>query len=143
MRKVLLVAICAIGLSCFAPGASAFDLEVGGYIVAGGGTPVTNGVFFPGTAIPDDEGGLTAVMPPVQIAAGTDTEFVNLDEATVSNAHKMVSLKRRKGRPLFQSDLLTRPGETSLVTTSNLKPGVYAFFCSVHTGMWGQLEIVR
>ena len=142
MRKVLLVAVCAIGLSCFAPGASAIDIETGGRVVAGGGTPLTNGLFLPGTAIPDDDGGLTPVLPPMEVKEGTDVEFVNLDEATVANAHKMVSLKRRKGRPLFQSDLLSRPGETSLVTTSNLKPGLYAYYCSVHTGMWGQLEIV-
>ena len=143
MRKILLVAACALGLSCFNPGASALDIETGGRVVAGGGTPVSNGLFFPGTAIPDDDGGLTAVLPPVQIQEGTDVEFVNLDEATVSNAHKMVSLKRRRGRPLFQSDQLTRPGQTSLVTTSNLKPGLYPFYCPIHSGMWGQLEVVR
>ena len=143
MRKILLVAACALGLSCFSPGASALDIETGGRVVAGGGTPVSNGLFFPGTAIPAEGGGLTAVLPPVQIQQGTDVEFVNIDEATVSNSHTMVSLKRRKGRPLFHSDQLTRPGQTSLVTTSNLKPGLYPFYCSVHAGMWGQLEVVR
>ena len=58
------------------------------------------------------------------------------------SSNKMISLKRRKGRPLFQSDLLRRPGDTDLVTTSNLKPGLYPFYCPVHNGMWGQLEIV-
>lgn len=133
----------AIGLSCFAPGASAVvDVETGGRVVAGGGTLLTNGLFFPGTALPNEDGSLTAVLPPIEVQEGTDVEFVNLDEATVSNAHKMVSIKRRKGRPVFQSDLLTRPGQTSLVLTSNLKPGLYPFYCSVHTGMWGQLQIV-
>ena len=143
MRKVLLVALCAFALSCFSPIASAVDVEVGGRVLSGGGTPVSNGLFFPGTAIPDNDGGLTSVLPPIEIQQGTDLEFTNLDEATVSNAHKLVSKKRIKGRWVFQSDLLTRPGQTSLVATSNLKPGLYPFYCTIHTGMWGQLKVVR
>jgi len=143
MRKAVLVALCAMGLSCFAPGASAVDVEIGGRIVVGGGTPLTNGVFAPGTAVPKENGGLTPVLPPLQIEQGTDVELVNLDEATVANAHKLVSKKRRAGRWLFKSALLSRPGQTSLVTTSNLKPGVYPFYCSTHPAMWGQLEVIR
>ncbi|MBW3595163.1 MAG: hypothetical protein KY391_06250 [Actinobacteria bacterium] len=142
MKKVLLVAL-AVSLSCFAPTASATDVEVGGRVVSGGGTPVSNGLFFPGTAIPDGDGGLTAILPPIEIERGTDLEFTNIDEAAVSNAHKIVSLKRRKGRPLFQSKTLTRPGQSTLVATSNLKPGLYPFYCSVHSGMWAQLKVVR
>lgn len=143
MKKVVLVALCAFGLSCFSPGASAVDVEVGGRVFSGGGTPVSNGVFFPGTAIPNDDGGVDPVLPPIEIERGTDLEFGNIDEATVSNAHKIVSLKRRKGRPLFQSKMLSQPGQTSLVATSNLKPGKYPFYCSVHSGMWGILKVVR
>ncbi len=143
MRKLVLLALSAFALSCLAPGASAVDVEVGGRVVSGGGTPLTNGVFFPGTAIPNNDGSLTPVLPPIEIQKGTDLEYSNIDEATVSNAHKLVSLKRRKGRPLFQSDLLTRPGQTDIVVTSNLKPGLYPFFCSTHPTMWGQLRVVR
>ena len=143
MRKALLVAVCAIGLSCLSPGASAVDLEVGGRVMSGGGTPVSNGLFFPGTAIPNANGGVDSVLPPIEIQQGTDLEFTNLDEATVSNAHRLVSQKRVKGRWIFQSDLLTRPGQTDLITTSNLKPGLYPFYCTVHTGMWGKLRVVR
>ena len=142
MRKLVLVVLCAFGLSCFTSGASAVDVEIGGRVIAGGGTPVSNGLFTPGTAIPRADGGFDG-LPPMQIQYGTDVEFVNLDEATISNGHKMVSQKRRKGRPVFSSDLLTSPGQTSLVVTSNLKPGVYAYYCSTHAGMWGQIEIVR
>lgn len=143
MRKVLLVALSALGLTCFAPGASAIDLEVGGRVAAGGGTPVSNGIFFPGTAIVNSDGGLTSVLPPIEMQYGTDLEFINLDEATVANGHKLVSLRRKQGRPLFSSDLLTSPGQSDVVFTSMLKPGVYPFFCATHGGMWGKLKIVR
>ena len=142
MKKIVLIAASALALSCFAPGASATNVEIGGRVVAGGGTQLSNGVFFPGTALPRADGGFDG-LEPVQIQQGTDVEFVNLDEATLSNAHEMVSQKRRKGRPMFSSGQLTRPGQTALVATSNLKPGVYPFYCTVHTGMWGRLEIVR
>ncbi len=144
MRRALLVALCAIGLSCFTPTATATDVEIGGRVIAGGGTPLSNGLFFPGTAFPDDDGSVDPVLPPIEVKRGTDVEFINLDEATVANGHKMVSLRKRRGRPLFSSDLLTRPGQTDVVFTSHLKPGLYPFYCSTHTaGMWGQLRIVR
>ncbi len=110
-------------------------------IVAGGGTPVSNGVFFPGTAISD--GNELQGLPPVQIEKGSDFDFVNLDEAAVGNGHQILSMKRKKGRPLFQSDYLKSPGDMDLVVTSHLKPGVYAFFCTVHSTMFGRIEIVR
>ncbi len=141
MKKVVLAALC-IGLFCFAPGASATDVEVGGRVISAGGTKVSNGIFFPGTALPNNDGSLTPVLPPIEIERGTDLEYVNVDEATVSNAHKLLSLKRRKGRPVFHSDTLSRPGQTDVVITSHLKPGLYPFYCSTHTGMWGQLRIV-
>ena len=143
MKRALLAAVCAIGLTCFAPGASALDVEVGGQVAAGGGTPLTNGVFFPGTAMPNNDGSLTPVLPPIEIQQGTDLEFINIDEATVSNTHKLVSLKRRKGYPVFSSDTLRSPGSSDIVTTSHLKPGVYEFYCATHAGMWGQIEIVK
>lgn len=109
-------------------------------IFAGGGTPVTNGIFFPGTAITD--GTDVQGAPPVAIDQGNDFEFINLDEAAVGNGHKIISFKRKNGRPLFNSKLLSRPGSSSLVITSHLKPGVYTYFCPVHSGMLGRLEIV-
>jgi plastocyanin len=142
MRKIVLLAASAIALSLVTPGASATNVEIGGRVVAGGGTQLSNGLFFPGTALPRSDGGFDG-MDPLQIKQGTDIEFINLDEGSVSNSHEMRSLKKRKGRPLFSSEQLTRPGQTALVVTSNLKPGVYPFYCSVHTGMWGRIEIVR
>ena len=143
MKKAVLVALCAMGLTCFAPGASADNVAIGGRVIAGGGTPVSNGVFTPGTAIPNEDGGVDPVLPPMQIEQGTDVELINLDESAVANAHKMVSLKRRAGKPLFSSDLVRSPGDSTLVVTSHLKPGLYPYYCTVHTAMWGQLEVVR
>ncbi|MGH2807438.1 MAG: cupredoxin domain-containing protein [Actinomycetota bacterium] len=136
MRKLLVVAL-ALGLLVSPATAAPVDDE--DYVFAGGGTPLTNGIFFPGTA-------LTGVpeAPPVEVTRGTDFTFVNLDEAAVGNGHKIISFKRlRSGRAAFQSDLLMRPGDTDLVITSHLKPGVYKYYCAVHAGMYGNIEIVN
>ena len=144
MRVTVISAVAALVLSCFGPGAGAVaaETETGGRIIAGGGTQLTNGVFFPGTAFPRSDGGFDG-SPPLQIPQGTDVEVINLDEATLANAHKVVSLKRRKGRPVFTSDLLTSPGQTDIIVTSKLKPGIYPYYCSVHSTMWGQIEVVN
>lgn len=109
-------------------------------LFAGGGTPLTNGIFFPGTAmcVGDDCYG-----EPYEVARGTDIRFYNLDNATVANSHRVVSKKvTKKGRPVFQSETTSGPG-SSLMKTSHLKPGVYPFYCSVHFGMEGILEITE
>ena len=136
MRKLLLVALV---LGLLSVPAAAVPLSADALIFAGGGTPVTNGIFFPGTAIAN--GDQVDGTPPVPIQQGSNFEFVNLDEATVANGHKIKSFKRKGRRPLFQSKLLSRPGETSLVKTSHLKPGIYSFFCVTHSGMLGRIEI--
>ena len=136
MRRMLLVAIVLGSLSV---PAAASPLSADAIVFSGGGTPLTNGIFFPGTAIAD--GNEVNGAPPVQIQRGSNFEYVNLDEAIVANGHKIQSFKRKRGRPLFQSQLLTRPAQKSLVVTSHLKPGVYAYFCVNHSGMLGRIEI--
>ena len=107
-------------------------------LFAAGGTPLTNGVFFPGTAVCV---GTDCQGVPYEVARGTDIRFYNLDSALVANSHRIVSKQvSKKGRPLFQSDTIGGPGST-LVKTSHLKPGVYPYFCAVHFGMQGILEI--
>lgn len=145
MSKVsLLLAGALLALAVVAPGgASAATpvVEVGGRAFVGGGTPLTNGLFFPGTGLND--GSQIQWAPPVQLVQGTDLELVNTDESIVSNAHRLVSFKHKAGRPLFASDVVNTPGQTSLVTTSNLKPGIYEYFCSIHSGMLGRIEITK
>jgi hypothetical protein len=136
MRKLLVVAF-ALGLLVSPATAAPLDSE--DYVFAGGGTPLTNGIFFPGTVL----SGVPAA-PPVEVTRGTDFTFVNLDEAAVGNGHKIKSFKTfRNGRPYFESDLLTKPGQTELVITSHLRPGNYKYYCAVHDGMFGAIQIVK
>lgn len=110
-------------------------------LFAAGGTPLTNGVFFPGTALCAAG---SCFGQPYSIARGTDIRFYNLDSAIVANSHRIVAkdMKRKTGAPLFQSDTVAGPG-SSLMRTSHLKPGVYGYFCTVHFGMEGLLEVTR
>lgn len=109
-------------------------------LFAAGGTPLTNGIFFPGTALCV---GTDCQGVPYQVALGSDIRFYNLDSAVVANSHRIVSKKTsKKGRPLFQSDTVQGPGST-LMKTSHVKPGVYGYYCSVHFGMEGLLEFTE
>ncbi|MBA2726158.1 MAG: hypothetical protein H0U53_09230 [Actinobacteria bacterium] len=120
-----------------AHGAITAPAAANNFIFAGGGTPVSNGIFFPGTTFCDTQG-CTGV--PMQVPRGDDITFVNLDTSSVTNAHQIVSRKRKRGRPLFISEVNYGPGQ-GLVVTSHLKPGVYKYYCSFHFGMFGQIEI--
>jgi hypothetical protein len=107
-------------------------------LFAAGGTPLTSGVFFPGTAV--REGGQIRGQP-YRIQKGCNVRFVNLDHVAVANAHRIVSLKRRpNGRPLFFSPLVRGPGEV-VMRTAHLRPGVYRYSCPIHAGMFGILEV--
>jgi hypothetical protein len=107
-------------------------------LFAAGGTPVSNGIFFPGTALCANG---TCYGEPYEIAQGTDIRFYNLDSGVVANSHRVVSKKmKKKGGPIFASDTISGPGST-LVKTSHLKPGVYEYFCTIHSGMEGIIEI--
>ena len=106
-------------------------------LFAGGGTAVTNGYFFPGTALYQNG---EFIGTPLQVPQGDNIEFINTDAAAVTNAHQIVSMKRKRGKPLFQSPLVKGPA-TATVITETLKPGVYPYFCNVHYGMYGLIEI--
>ena len=107
-------------------------------LFAAGGTPLTNGLFFPGTAVCL---GANCQGVPYRVARGSDVRFYNLDTAVVANNHRILSHDlTKRGRPLFMSDTIGGPGST-LVKTSHLKPRTYAFYCSVHPGMEGIIEI--
>lgn len=136
---MLVIAALLAFPSSMAAGSSAPAAMDPAPIFVGGGTFVSNGVFFPGTAVYD---GTKLQGVPYQIERGQDLTLINLDNGDIANGHQLTSFKRRKsGRPLFQSKRIAFPGEQSLVITSNLKPGIYDFFCPIHTGMFGMLEV--
>jgi plastocyanin len=106
-------------------------------LFAGGGTFVSNGYFFPGTAVYQND---QFVGVPLQITQGQNIEFINTDVAAVTNAHQIVSFKRKHGRPLFQSALVKGPATATMIM-QNVKPGLYPYFCNVHFGMYGLIEV--
>lgn len=108
-------------------------------LFAGGGTALSNGYFFPGTAIYD---GNQFQGVPLQVPQGSDVTFVNTDYSPLTNSHAIVSFKRRHGVPLFSSGIVKGPGQ-GLLITSDLKPGIYPYFCSIHYGMYGLIQIVK
>lgn len=148
MRKLLLAsAVTSLVLVASAGAASPRELPalppVGAEeapLFAAGGTHLTNGIFFPGTALCV---GKDCYGVPYQVAAGSDIRFYNLDPVVVANSHRIISRKTNKrGRPLFQSDNVAGPG-SSLMKTRHLKPGVYGYYCAVHFGMEGLLEFTE
>lgn len=113
------------------------------YIFAGGGTLLTNAVFFPGTATCTD-GQCETVGDPIEIKKGTNITFVNLDESAVANSHRIVCMDHyRSGRPKCFSEDLDSPGDTDEMLTFKLKPGTYFYQCSVHFPMFGAFRVVK
>jgi hypothetical protein len=109
-------------------------------LFAGGGTPVSNGLFFPGTLLC---AGTDCHGEPYEIARGTDVRFYNLDSGVVANSHRIISNKlKRNGAPLFMSDTVSGPAST-LMKMSHVKPGVYQYYCTIHPGMQGALAIAE
>ena len=145
MRKLLAVFAClgALGWGLAGPATAGSVTKdapsAPAVLFAGGGTPVTNGYFFPGTAIYD---GNQFQGVPMQVTQGSNVTFVNTDYSPLTNVHAIVSFKRSHGKPLFSSGTVHGPGQAMLVT-SNLKPGVYPYFCAIHFGMYGQIQIVK
>jgi plastocyanin len=139
MRKMMVAALGLI-LSCLPTAAGAQEPPDAVPVFAGGGTNLTNGYFFPGTATYD---GNDFVGVPLQIQKGQNIQFVNTDVGVLTNSHSMVALKRnKKGKPVFHSGYVQGPA-TVMVKTSHLKPGVYPYFCSVHYGMYGMIEVTK
>jgi plastocyanin len=109
-------------------------------LFAGGGTQLTNGFFFPGTALVVN-GKLEG--QPYEIQQGSNIRFVNIDGTSAPPAHSIRSQKTtRRGMPLFRSKRVDAPGE-ALVVTSHLKPGTYTYYCPIHYGMFGFLKVVK
>ena len=109
----------------------AFDAMEPAQMFVGGGTFVSNGVFFPGTAVFD---GTDLQGLPLQVEKGQDIELTNLDYGDIANCHQLTSFKRKGGRPVFNSKRLCAPGESAIVLMGRAKPGIYEAYCPVHTG---------
>lgn len=124
-------------------GGAAETGDANNFLFAAGGTPLTNGFFFPGTVICSGDD-CTEIGPPLVIDQGDDITFVNLDAGPVTNSHQIVSLKKRKRNrgPLFASDEVSGPGQT-VMKTSHVKPGTYIYLCTFHFGMYGQIEVAE
>lgn len=115
------------------------------YLFAAGGTNLSSGFFFPGTATCDKDG--CTMFPgqePLQVSRGGNITFANLDPSFVTNGHRVVSLKRKKktGEPKFHSEQVDGPA-TATIKTSHLRPGVYYYLCTTHFGMYGAIEITE
>jgi plastocyanin len=106
-------------------------------LFAGAGTPLTNGFFFPGTAIYD---GTEFRGAPLVIPQGCNIRFVNLDDSLVTNGHEIVSFARKHGRAMFKSGVSNGPG-TMIIKTSQLRPGLYPYYCVIHYSMYGLLQV--
>jgi hypothetical protein len=149
MRKLIVILTVLLVAAPVAQAVAAPGLSLDGGVnaadatlFAGGGTQLSNGYFFPGTTIFQD-GDYIGV--PLQVSQGSNVQFVNLDHFVVAGGgHKVISYEqmKRKGKkvPLFASKMIDGPGETT-IKTSHVKPGVYTFFCPIHNGMLGQIEV--
>ena len=139
---VSLLAVAMMAGSTVAGSASEMG-DANNFLFAGGGTPLSNGLFFPGT-VTCSGNDCTAIGPPLTIDQGDDVTFVNLDAGVVANSHQIVSLKKRKKNrgPLFASDEVSGPGQT-VMKMSHVKPGTYIYLCTFHFGMFGQIEVVE
>lgn len=138
MKKVLLLLVAGI-LSSSMTAISGASAMAPAPMFVGGGTPVSNGVFFPGTAVFDGE---SVQGLPIQVEAGQDIELTNLDLGDLANCHQLTSFKRKRGRPVFNSKRLCAPGESAIVLMGRAKPGVYEAYCPVHTGMYALVEVL-
>ena len=75
--------------------------------------------------------------------AGSVVTFTNLDQTShdvTSRATKTVIVKgKKRQRPLFTGG--ANGGGSAALSTASLKPGTYAFYCSLHPGMTGTLTV--
>lgn len=117
-------------------------------VVAAGGTQLSNGLFFPGTAQCTRDGCTVLVEgSELEIERGENITFTNLDPYEHANTHSIVSFKtykkgKKEGKPLFSSQDVKGPAEVN-VRTKHLKPGRYPFYCRTHFGMYGIFKVVK
>ena len=87
--------------------------------------------------------------PTVVMLAGQALTFANGDTTGHDITSKLTKPKKLKyGKkyytiqvPLFRSESVPAGSTGPVVGVEGLKPGTYAFFCSLHTGMTGSLIV--
>lgn len=76
----------------------------------------------------------------VQVTAGDALRLTNADVAP----HDVVAVARtRSGAPLFSSRRLSTGESGDVLGVSRLRPGSYAFVCSLHPQMRGVVDVAR
>jgi plastocyanin len=107
---------------------------------------VIAGAFVPAGAA--DAPGIVAATfpnrftpPNVVVLEGRPLLFAQLD----AQPHDLMSFDTdENGEPLFWTGRPLQLGEVMPVTgVEHLEPGPYLFLCNLHTGMWGELVVVR
>jgi hypothetical protein len=85
-------------------------------------------------------GSLAGYVPRAATPQGALASFVNLDP---TGAHDVVASQRgADGKPIFRSAVVLHGETADVIGTDKLGAGSYAFFCSTHTQMRGNLEVV-
>jgi plastocyanin len=131
VRRSVLVAVVVATAIASAPSEAA-PLPVPSVVVAG------PGAFAAGFA-----------TPAVVVFQGQSLQFASIDVAPHNVRSRATVLKRvRVGRTyktvrvrLFSSSTIDGGGVAEVVGVSALKPGSYAFICSIHPNMTGQLMV--
>jgi outer membrane protein assembly factor BamB len=101
----------------------------------GGGGALTNANIVTGAGAAS----YGYVTPAAVMSVGGKVTYTNAD---IVRHNVTASAKGADGKPLFQSTLAALGERVPVVGADKLKPGTYAFFCSPHPNMKGQL-IVR
>lgn len=130
-RRALLVAVAATVGIASAPSEAA-PVPVPSVVVAG------PAAFAAGFA-----------TPVVVVTQGQALQFVSVDAAPHNVRSRATTLKRVKvGNRwktirvrLFSSSTIDGAGVAEVVGVTTLKPGSYAFVCSIHANMTGELQV--
>lgn len=113
--------------------------------------PVVYAVTCAGAMVP---GTPASAMAPAYVATvnslyiGGDVRVLRGGTLTLVNgetiAHDVISSDIENGLPLFQSRITAGAGDSAdVVGVSQLGPGLWPFYCSLHEAMRGTIEIVE
>lgn len=93
----------------------------------------------PETIVVGSTPGFAFAPPVIVVPQGTTLTLAQIDPVA---RHDLVSRARVNGRPLFGTPRTLAFGEAMPVArVEKLRPATYAYVCTVHDGMMGQLII--